>query len=153
MWTQTSIPGVKTKFREAENNLRNKIRIAKSEWHDRKAEEVHKMPFNPKSAWEAIREIQAGCEGHHNEQTEMKMNMENGEKATTDKDNADVMGNHFSKVFNNHRPIDSTVIEEIKQREIRTELGDPPTVAEVANAIRKVANGKAPGEAASRRKL
>jgi hypothetical protein len=44
----------------------------------------------------------------------MKMDMENGEKATTDKDNAeDVMGNHFSKVFNNHRPIDLTVIEEI----------------------------------------
>eukprot|EP00978_Attheya_sp_CCMP212_P003762 scaffold7969_cov56-Attheya_sp.AAC.6 len=55
-------------------------------------------------------------------------NMANGEKAMTDKANADKMGNHFSK------------------REIRTELGNPPTVAKVVNAIRKVPNGKALGE-------
>eukprot|EP00978_Attheya_sp_CCMP212_P032042 scaffold123373_cov40-Attheya_sp.AAC.1 len=84
------------------------------------------MKFDPKTAWLAIREIQAGFVGHHTSQFDMKMRKEDGELARSDSENADVMAGHFKKVFNNHRPIDLSVLDELEQREIISSLGDPP---------------------------
>eukprot|EP00978_Attheya_sp_CCMP212_P003154 scaffold6504_cov40-Attheya_sp.AAC.3 len=53
---------------------------------------------------------------------------------------------HFKKVFNNHQAIDPTILDEIRQRTSKTELGDPPSLEEVKHALRKAANGKSPGE-------
>jgi hypothetical protein len=146
VWTHTSISGARTKLKEARKELRNQIKEAKIRWHEKRAEEIHKMKFNPKSAWKAIREIQEGLEGHHTAPSDMKMKLDNGELAKSDSDNADVMSKHFEKVFNNHRPIDLTVLDEIDQRETIESLGDPPTTIEIEAALRKIPNGKAPGE-------
>jgi hypothetical protein len=66
------------------------------------------MNFDPKSAWVATREVQAGFNGHYHykAQSDIKMEMENNEMAKNNSNNADVMGKHFFKVCNNHRPID-----------------------------------------------
>eukprot|EP00978_Attheya_sp_CCMP212_P037003 scaffold171651_cov63-Attheya_sp.AAC.3 len=42
--------------------------------------------------------------------------------------------------------IDPTVLDEIKQREVKRDLGDPLTIEEVKLALRKAANGKSPGQ-------
>jgi hypothetical protein len=42
-------------------------------WHEKRAEEVHDMKFDPKTAWLAIQEIQAGFIGHHAARSDMKM--------------------------------------------------------------------------------
>eukprot|EP00978_Attheya_sp_CCMP212_P018353 scaffold50097_cov33-Attheya_sp.AAC.3 len=42
--------------------------------------------------------------------------------------------------------IDPTVLDKIKQREVKRDLGDPSTVQEVKLALRKSADGKSPGE-------
>jgi hypothetical protein len=76
----------------------------------------------------------------------MKMRRTNGDIATNDSENADVMEKHFTKVFNNQRPIDISVLDDLKQREMITDLGLPPTDEEFAAALRKLANGKSPGE-------
>eukprot|EP00978_Attheya_sp_CCMP212_P005531 scaffold12431_cov57-Attheya_sp.AAC.6 len=74
------------------------------------------------------------------------MRKTDGSLAMSDSDNADVMGEHFTKVFNNHRPINTSILDELKQRPIIESLGDPPTEFEFDKALRNIANGKSPGE-------
>eukprot|EP00978_Attheya_sp_CCMP212_P047591 scaffold422301_cov51-Attheya_sp.AAC.2 len=74
VWTHTSMLGARQKFREAWSDLKRSITAAKNAWYKKRAEEVHDMIFDPKTAWLAIREIQAGFEGHqHTAQSDMKM--------------------------------------------------------------------------------
>ena len=56
-----------------------------------------------------------------------------------------MLGPHFEKVFNKHRPIEWNMIDEIKQRQTIYELKDIITWAELKTAIEKLANDKAPG--------
>ena len=63
----------------------------------------------------------------------------------TDKENAEVLGPHFEKVFNNHRPIEWKVMNEIKQRQTMHELNKPISWAELKTSIGKLTNDKAPG--------
>jgi hypothetical protein len=146
IWATTSVAGARVKYKEARSELRKTIRKAKKKWHEDRAREIHDMNFNPKNAWCAIKEIRDGLEGHHKAQSDLKMRKADGELATNDSDNADVMGAHFTKVFNNHRAIDPTILDEIRQRTSKTELGNPPSLEEVKLALRKAANGKSPGE-------
>eukprot|EP00978_Attheya_sp_CCMP212_P040237 scaffold217553_cov44-Attheya_sp.AAC.1 len=74
------------------------------------------------------------------------MRKADGNLATSDSDNADIMGEHFTKVFNNHRLIDSSVLDELKQKPIIESLVDQPTEVEFDKALRNIANGKIPGE-------
>eukprot|EP00978_Attheya_sp_CCMP212_P004049 scaffold8727_cov47-Attheya_sp.AAC.2 len=74
------------------------------------------------------------------------MRKADGNLAASDSDNADVIGEHFTKVFNNHRPIDTSVLDKLKQRPIIEALGDPPTEVEFGKALRNIADGKSPGE-------
>eukprot|EP00978_Attheya_sp_CCMP212_P026569 scaffold87617_cov61-Attheya_sp.AAC.5 len=63
IWTQTSIPRAK-KHSLKQKNIRNKIRIAKSEWHDQKVEEVAngKAPGESSIMSEALKAIAADRE-------------------------------------------------------------------------------------------
>eukprot|EP00978_Attheya_sp_CCMP212_P021094 scaffold61228_cov46-Attheya_sp.AAC.2 len=148
VWATRSVPKARERYKEARSNLKREIKKAKVKWYEDRAEEIGAMNFDPKNAWKAIKEIRDGFEGHHKAQSDLKMRKPNGEIATSDAENADVMSTHFKFFFNNdHREIvDLTVIDEIKQREVKRELDDPPTIKEVKLALRKAANGKSPGE-------
>jgi hypothetical protein len=146
IWMLTDLEGARAKHSEARRNLKNAVKEAKRKWQNKRAEEIHNMKFDPKSAWAAVRELEAGLDGHHSKQSDMKMKMEDGSFAVSDKDNADIMGSHFKKVFNNHKPIDLSVLEELEQKPILDELGFTPTEGEIRAALRKIANGKSPGE-------
>jgi hypothetical protein len=76
----------------------------------------------------------------------MMMPKEDGDLARSDSENADVMAGHLKKVFNNHRPINLSVLDKLEQREIISSLGDPPSDTEFGAALRKSTNGKSPGE-------
>ena len=73
------------------------------------------------------------------------MHLPTGKLATTAKENAEVLGPHFEKVFNNHRTIEWNVIDKIKQRQTMHELNEPISWAKLKTAISKLANDKAPG--------
>ena len=60
-------------------------------------------------------------------------------------ENASLFGPHFHRVFNNHRPIDWTVLDKIKQREVMDELDQPISWDEINKSITKLANDKSPG--------
>ena len=68
-------------------------------------------------------------------------------KAVTDEENAEVFCEHFSKLFNNQTPLpcDLTALDLVKQHADYTHLASPPSLQEVHAALRRMANGKAPG--------
>ena len=103
------------------------------------------MSFNPKAAWESVKILTGGTIGHHAKPTIMRMRLPKEKLATTDKENAEVLGPHFEKVFKNYRPIEWKVINNIKQRQTMHELNKPITRAELKTAIAKLANDKSPG--------
>ncbi len=56
-----------------------------------------------------------------------------------------VFGPHFNRVFNNHRPVNLTILDEISQQPVLPELDLPISFEEVDAAINKLKNGKSPG--------
>jgi len=55
-----------------------------------------------------------------------------------------VFGPHFERVFNNHRPVDLTILDDIAQCPVLTEINLPIFFDEVDAAINKLKNGKRP---------
>ncbi len=71
--------------------------------------------------------------------------MPDGTLASSDKDNMHVLHPHFTKVFNNHRIVDETILGRIAQRKIEWRLNNPISWAEFDKAVNKLKNGKAAG--------
>jgi hypothetical protein len=69
------------------------------------------------------------------------MCLESGELASNATENMSVFGIHFNKVLNNHRPIDYTVLDLIKQKPCLIAIDTPITFKEVKRAINKLKKG------------
>ena len=121
------------------------IALAKASWSAHQAEVFHNMSFNPKAAWERVKILTGGTTSHHEKPTIMQMRMLTGKLATMDKENVEVLGPHFEKVFNKHRPIEWKLIDDIKQRQTMYELNDSITWKELKTSIAKLANNKSTG--------
>ncbi len=52
---------------------------------------------------------------------------------------------HFSKVLNNHRPVDCSVLDLLKQKQCMRSIDNPISFTEVKRAINKLKKEKAPG--------
>ena len=55
----------------------------------------------------------------------MRLRLPNGDLATTDAENASVMGPHLAKVYQAHRPVDFSVLQDLPQRPMIPELDAP----------------------------
>jgi hypothetical protein len=75
----------------------------------------------------------------------MALKMADGKLASNGKGNMTVFGPHFDCVFNNHRPVDPTILNDIPQRPFFHDIDSSITFAEVDAAINKLKNGKSPG--------
>ena len=91
------------KLRGASKKISHKVAIAKSNWSRKRAEIIHQMCTTPGYTWKATKELIAGDSCHHNKPVTTKMKMENGELATSDKENMEVFGLYFEKVYNSKR--------------------------------------------------
>eukprot|EP00592_Proboscia_alata_P022721 CAMPEP_0194407702 /NCGR_PEP_ID=MMETSP0176-20130528/5687_1 /TAXON_ID=216777 /ORGANISM="Proboscia alata, Strain PI-D3" /LENGTH=81 /DNA_ID=CAMNT_0039207449 /DNA_START=660 /DNA_END=902 /DNA_ORIENTATION=+ len=77
------------------------------------------------------------------------VDMATGRKATRAEDNANIFATHFEhKVFNRTKEsaFDPEVPNEVKIIQQVESLGKVPSLCEIITAIRKMKNGKAPGE-------
>ena len=136
---------VRLQLSQAQTSVTDLISLAKASWSAHQSGKIHNMSFNPKAAWGNVKILTGGTTSHHTKPTIMRMRLSTGKLATTDKENAEVLGPHFEKVFNKHRPIEWEVINKIKQRQTMHELNKPILWAELKTAIAKLANDKAPG--------
>ena len=75
------------------------------------------MRFTPKEAWKGVKILVGGKESHHIKPVVMRLLLPNGKLASTDEQNASVMGPDLSKVYSNHRPVTWEVTNDIKQRD------------------------------------
>ena len=75
----------------------------------------------------------------------MQLRLPNGDLATADAKNASMMGPHLAKVYQAHRPVDFSVLQDLPQRLMMPELDAPITWADLKQAVSKLANGKSPG--------
>jgi hypothetical protein len=134
-----------TQLQHLNKNVKDKVLIAKARWAAHVCSKIHDMWTNPRDAWEYIQILTGGSKAHHKKKVKMAMKMENGKTATNSKENMAVFGPHFERVFNNHRPVDLTILDEIPQRPILHKINSPITFDEVNAAINKLKNGKSPG--------
>jgi hypothetical protein len=82
---------------------------------------------------------------HHKMTINMAMKMENGTLASNAKENISVFGMHFHKVLNNHRPVNTTVLNLIQQKPRLNAIDAPITFRGVKAAINKLKKGKSLG--------
>jgi hypothetical protein len=117
----------------------------KAKWYAKLCLKIHNMQFNPHVAWEHIRLLAKGKTAHHQKNLNMAMQLPDGTKATSSSKNMSVFGPHFTKVFNNHRFIDPTILQHVPQCGTLWELNDPITWEEFCCAVCKLKNAKAAG--------
>ena len=121
------------------------VELAKARWYKEICEKIHKMSINPRLAWENIRILTGGETAHHKTNLNMSMRLASGELASNAKENMSVFGLHFTNVLNNHRPVDNSVLDLLKQKPCMTSIDNPITFSEVKKAINKLKKGKSPG--------
>ena len=73
------------------------------------------MRFTPKDVWESVEILAGGMTSHHKKPTVMRLKIINGELATTDAENASVMGTYLETFYINYRPVDWSVLHELPQ--------------------------------------
>ena len=94
------------------------------------------------NSWAAVRDIWGGLTGHYTAPRQSKLLKEDDTLSKSDAETGEIFCKHLKKVFNNIRPIDESVLEDISQRETMEELGVAPHPLDVRNAMKKKANRK-----------
>jgi hypothetical protein len=89
---------------------------------------------HPKKYWNCVNNIKLGLNGHSKKVSEQLFRNENGILCFNPTENARTVKDHFEMVYNIHNQLDSTVFDLVRQRPIRFELDDPPTLEEVRKA-------------------
>eukprot|EP00957_Ditylum_brightwellii_P087659 6674900-Ditylum_brightwellii.AAC.1 len=94
-----------------------------------------------------MRTLEKGLTHHHTPCRTVKMHKADGAQAKSDKENAQVFTEHFSKLFNNQSPLpcDLAALDLIEQSHEFTHLENPITLEDVRAALTWMANGKAAG--------
>ena len=93
-----------------------------------------------------MKTIKQGFCGHYSKPRQPRLLKDDGTTTISDLETGKILRNYFTKVFNNICLTDDSILDSIKQRETLENLGIAPTITEVRNATRKMANRKASGE-------
>ncbi len=83
---------------------------------------------------------------HHKTYMPKNFKTKSGVKAKNDKDNAKVLNTHFYYLFKSQVQVDKTILEEIPQREIESQLDETRSMKEIKSAINSMAHEKALGK-------
>ena len=133
-----------TRFKVARNEARKSIREAKNSWFRANAQEAEGEHFGGKKVWKCIRDMQFGRRSRV-PTTVVAICDESGEPCSTPTEQHQRWRRHVTKVLNVRSQFDVAELAEVRQRETDADLGTVPTSAEVAKALGKLKNGKAPG--------
>ena len=91
------------------------IATAKSKWGGNLVTKVTNMRMAPKEAWKAVKTLQAGLTGHHQQPPRMSFRKPDGTMSRRDKEHLSILHSHFSRLFNNRKEIDWSVVIDITQ--------------------------------------
>ena len=88
------------------NDLKDAVAIAKGRWIKYLVGKISQIKINPKEAWDNIKILSKGFLGHHVKRKSLKFRGKDGKIVITDRENAKIVGAHFTKVFNRDASID-----------------------------------------------
>ena len=111
------------------------VDLAKSHWYKGICEKIDEMSMDPCLAWENIRILTGGKTAHHKTNLNMSMHLASGEFASNAKEKMSVFGVHFTNVLNNHRHVNYSVLNLLKQKPRMTSINKPITFSKVKRAL------------------
>ena len=100
------------------------------------------LGINPHLAWKNIWLLTGSETAHHKTNTNMAKRIDNGDLAFNAKDNMSIFNMHFRKLLNNHRPVDSPVLDLIEKTPHLTTINTPITFRKCKHAINKLKMGR-----------
>ena len=101
--------------------------------------------LNLTEAWNMVFKLMDGFQKHHKNILPRNFKSKAGIEAKNDTDNAAILNDPFYSLFNSQVQVDYTVLDKLRQHETIHELGSPPSLNEVKNAISSMQYDKAPG--------
>ena len=143
-WLSSGLACDKQKFSQARSDARRAVRAAKNAWFSEKAKEAQQLRFGGKKVWKCIRDMQHGRRGLIPSRLGTILDEEGNVCVTTDSQKQR-WRRHFTKVLNLESQFNVNEIMKARQRPVRHELAELPTMEELMKAIGKVKNRKAAG--------
>ena len=119
---------------------------AKNSWMANKIEGLGQGNKHPKEYWNCVNSIKLRLNGHSKKVSEQLFRNKDGEICSNVEENAKTVQEHFQKVYNIQNQLDPTVFDLVRQRPIRVELDDPPTLEEIRKALNSAKKDKAAGD-------
>ncbi len=141
-WLATNNAVDLQKIRSAHTEACRLVRAAKNPWFQEKAEEAQRI--GGKEVWKCIWAMQCGRRGlvpsRSNNIRDDEVN-----HCTSLSPQRQQWQKHFTKVLNVMSEFDMTELEKVKQRPVRQDLSEKPSMTELVAALKKLKNGKAGG--------
>ena len=136
-----NIGNLKNRAKKAQTEVMGKIAPAKAVWSMHQAKVIHHMCFTLKEAWRSVKILTEDLKISRTAPTVMQLRF----LATTDAENASVMGPHLVSIYQKHCLRIWEVLNNINQRNMMNNLDIPISWDKLKKAITKITNGKAPG--------
>ena len=143
-WLGSGLSSDRQNFTKARSEARRAVRAAKNAWFTSKAEEAQKSRFGGKKVWKCIRDMQYGRRGLVPSRLATVAD-EEGNPCTTVEAQQQRWRRHFTEILNIQSQFNQAEIEKARQRPVRHQLAEVPTMDELTDAIGKLKNGKAGG--------
>ena len=143
-WLGSGLSSDRQNFTKAQSEARRAVRAAKNAWFTSKAEEAHRSRFSGKKVWKCIRDMQYGRHGLVPSRLATVAD-EEGNPCTAVEAQQQCWRRHFTEILNIQSQFNQAEIEKARQRPVRLQLAEVPTMDELTDAIGKLKNGKAGG--------
>ena len=143
-WLATKRPTDLQRFRQVRGEARRTVREAKNAWFQAKAEDAQRGRFGGKEVWKCIRAMQSGRRGLRPTRC-TSIRDDDGNYCTSRAEQYRQWQKHFTRVLNVCSQFDIGELEKVRQRPVRPELAEKPTLGELTKALKKLKNGKAGG--------
>lgn len=142
-WQDNKTPRNKEVMLEERRKLRIKIRTLKNKWWTDKANEIQQYAdtHNLKSFYQSLRQIY----GPRRQTTMPLKSKDNCKTLNTTAELLSRWREHFNELLNMSNLRDETVTNLLPQYPLLLNLDQTPTEEEIASAIKRLNNGKAPG--------
>ena len=121
------------------------MRAAKKVWFQRKAREAERGKNGGKVVWQYIRDMQCGRRGLVPRRT-VAVRDETGAVCDTPKVQQQRWRRHFCQILNLQSEFDVEELTKVRQRQVHTDMAEPPSEEELESALGKLKNGRAGGE-------
>lgn len=142
-WLSSSKSEDLMKFKKTRYEARRAIRKAKNDWFTAKASQIDKQRFGGKEVWKNIRDLQRGRRGRLPTRV-VNIIHEDGNPCVTPSDQHQRWRRHFTSILDLQSHYDVSELHSVRQREVDVSLGEQPKSQEIAKALSKLKNGKAP---------